>query len=240
MLYIPGILDADHVAMFRARLSTAAWADGRITGRVSVRSRQEQFAAAGGGRRCPRFERPGARGAQPQPAVLLGARCRATFLRRFSIAIGAARASATTSTMPCATTAACSAPVKRRLPPLRTDLSATLFLSAPEEYEGGELVIDDPLGARRVKLPAGDLVAVSGDLRASRRTDFTGRTAGFLLLDPEPGARFGEAQNTLRSRRRNSGARNRSRGSSCPDRPRRRLSQPPTAMDRHLRPRPVR
>jgi len=41
---------------------------------------------------------------------------------------------------------------------LRTDVSATLFLSAPEEYDGGELVIEDTYGTQRVKLPAGDLV----------------------------------------------------------------------------------
>lgn len=41
---------------------------------------------------------------------------------------------------------------------LRTDLSFTLFLSAPEEYEGGELVIDRPGESQSVKLKAGDLV----------------------------------------------------------------------------------
>ena len=45
----------------------------------------------------------------------------------------------------------------------RTDLSATLFLSAPEEYDGGELVIGDSLGERRVKLPAGDMVLYPGN-----------------------------------------------------------------------------
>jgi PKHD-type hydroxylase len=43
---------------------------------------------------------------------------------------------------------------------VRTDLSATLFLSAPEDYDGGELVIED-LG-QRIKLPAGDLILYSG------------------------------------------------------------------------------
>ncbi|MFC4762187.1 Fe2+-dependent dioxygenase [Dyella koreensis] len=42
--------------------------------------------------------------------------------------------------------------------PIRTDLSATLFLAAPEEYDGGELVIEDNFGTHSIKLPAGDLV----------------------------------------------------------------------------------
>jgi PKHD-type hydroxylase len=41
---------------------------------------------------------------------------------------------------------------------IRTDLSATLFFTSPEEYEGGELVIDDTYGAHSVKLPAGHMV----------------------------------------------------------------------------------
>jgi PKHD-type hydroxylase len=41
---------------------------------------------------------------------------------------------------------------------VRTDLAATLFLSQPDEYDGGELVIDDVYGAHTVKLPAGDMI----------------------------------------------------------------------------------
>ncbi|WP_282246869.1 Fe2+-dependent dioxygenase [Stenotrophomonas sp. PS02300] len=41
---------------------------------------------------------------------------------------------------------------------LRSDVSCTLFLNAPEDYEGGELVISDTYGEHEVKLPAGDLV----------------------------------------------------------------------------------
>jgi PKHD-type hydroxylase len=40
---------------------------------------------------------------------------------------------------------------------LRTDVSATLFLSEPHEYDGGELVIHDTFGVQRVKLPAGHM-----------------------------------------------------------------------------------
>lgn len=45
---------------------------------------------------------------------------------------------------------------------VRTDLSSTLFFSDPEEYDGGELVIQDTYGSHRVKLPAGDLVLYPG------------------------------------------------------------------------------
>lgn len=45
---------------------------------------------------------------------------------------------------------------------IRTDLSSTLFFSDPEDYDGGELVIQDTYGEQRVKLPAGDLVLYPG------------------------------------------------------------------------------
>jgi PKHD-type hydroxylase len=45
---------------------------------------------------------------------------------------------------------------------VRTDLSATLFLTAPEDYDGGELVIEDTFGPRCIKLPAGDMVLYPG------------------------------------------------------------------------------
>ena len=41
---------------------------------------------------------------------------------------------------------------------IRTDLSVTLFLSEPEDYDGGELVVEDQYGAHEIKLPAGHLV----------------------------------------------------------------------------------
>lgn len=43
-------------------------------------------------------------------------------------------------------------------PPLRSDLSLTLFLSEPESYEGGELIVDTPAGEEAVKLQAGSAV----------------------------------------------------------------------------------
>ncbi|GBQ31196.1 Fe2+-dependent dioxygenase [Gluconacetobacter azotocaptans] len=41
---------------------------------------------------------------------------------------------------------------------IRTDISATLFLTEPEEYDGGELLVHDASGTQAVKLPAGDMI----------------------------------------------------------------------------------
>ncbi|APO94589.1 Fe2+-dependent dioxygenase [Xanthomonas vesicatoria] len=46
--------------------------------------------------------------------------------------------------------------------PVRTDVSGTLFLSDPDSYDGGELVIEDTYGTQSVKLPAGHLVIYPG------------------------------------------------------------------------------
>ena len=45
---------------------------------------------------------------------------------------------------------------------VRTDISCTLFLADPDEYDGGELTVDDTFGAQRIKLPAGDMVLYPG------------------------------------------------------------------------------
>ncbi|MXY89047.1 MAG: Fe2+-dependent dioxygenase [Gammaproteobacteria bacterium] len=45
---------------------------------------------------------------------------------------------------------------------VRTDISATLFLSEPDSYSGGELIMEDTYGPVEVKLPAGDMVLYPG------------------------------------------------------------------------------
>jgi PKHD-type hydroxylase len=46
---------------------------------------------------------------------------------------------------------------------VRTDVSSTLFISSPEDYDGGELVVEDTYGTHAVKLPAGDMIVYPGD-----------------------------------------------------------------------------
>jgi len=66
---------------------------------------------------------------------------------------------------------------------IRTDLSVTLFLSEPEEYDGGELVIEDRVGQQEVKLPAGDLVLYpSTSLHLVREVTRGERVASFFWL----------------------------------------------------------
>src|SRR6185503_6561941 len=66
---------------------------------------------------------------------------------------------------------------------IRTDLSATLFLSNPEEYEGGELVVEDNYGVQSVKLPAGHMVLYPGtSLHHVRPVTRGARVASFFWI----------------------------------------------------------
>lgn len=66
---------------------------------------------------------------------------------------------------------------------VRTDLSATLFLSEPEEYAGGELVIQDTYGQQSIKLAAGSLVLYpSSSLHKVTPVTAGQRTAAFMWL----------------------------------------------------------
>jgi PKHD-type hydroxylase len=147
LLTIPDLLDADELAAVRARLAGAVWDDGRATAgpQAATVKRNRQLA--------PRGDDTQALQAIVEPA-----------LRRHPLLFSAA--------LP-----------RRWLPPLfnryggdansygdhvdqairmlpdgtrlRADLSCTLFLSDPADYDGGELVVDDPGAPLRAKLPAG-------------------------------------------------------------------------------------
>jgi PKHD-type hydroxylase len=66
---------------------------------------------------------------------------------------------------------------------IRTDLSATLFLSAPDSYDGGELLIEDTYGVHVVKLDAGHLVLYpSTSLHSVRPVTRGARVAAFFWI----------------------------------------------------------
>jgi PKHD-type hydroxylase len=149
MLHIPKVLDATQVADLRQRLTVAGWTDGRITaGYQSARAKHNL--------QLPQID-PIARelsaavrtALDRSPLFFAAALPRRVFTPLFNLykegngfgehVDNAVRYEQTGQ-------------------PVRTDLSATLFLSGPEEYDGGELVIGAASGTHRVKLPAGDLV----------------------------------------------------------------------------------
>ena len=150
LLQVAQVLDAGEVARLRQRLAGAAWIDGNATsGHQSAKAKaNEQLAEDSADARelgeavlaalarSPLFF-SAALPKQVFPPLFNRYREGMTFGAHVDAAIRA------------------HAPSKVRL---RTDLSATLFLSPPEEYDGGELVVEDTYGTHSAKLAAGDLV----------------------------------------------------------------------------------
>ena len=95
---------------------------------------------------------------------------------------------------------------------IRTDLSVTLFLSEPDEYDGGELIVEDHYGSHEVKLPAGHLVLYPASSLHMVTPITRGHAGGVVLLAAKHDPRRPRAQPDLRSRHRNSGACQRSGG----------------------------
>ncbi len=66
---------------------------------------------------------------------------------------------------------------------IRTDLSATLFFSQPDEYDGGELMVEDTYGTHSVKLPAGHMILYpSTSLHHVRPVTRGARLASFFWI----------------------------------------------------------
>ena len=66
---------------------------------------------------------------------------------------------------------------------LRSDISCTLFLSEPDEYDGGELIVSDTYGEHEVKLPAGDaIIYPSSSLHRVQPVTRGARTAAFFWV----------------------------------------------------------
>ncbi len=156
LLQIPDVLTADQVAKARELLENADWADGRITaGYQSARAKDNA--------QLPE-DSPVAR---ELGAIVLEALSRnSTF---FSAALPRRiypplfnRYAGGQSFGFHVDNAVRYDRSRGGAEPVRTDLSATLFFSEPEDYDGGELVIEDTYGTHSVKLRAGDMVLYPG------------------------------------------------------------------------------
>jgi PKHD-type hydroxylase len=150
LLRIPAVLTKDEVTRCRRLVDGAEWVDGRVTaGHQSMRVKDNEQV---------REDHPAAREAGDivldalarQPLFMSAALPLKVFPPLFNRYAGgqtfgdhvdnAVRQVTNGSTR------------------VRTDLSSTLFLTAPEDYDGGELVIEDTYGSHAVKLPEGDLI----------------------------------------------------------------------------------
>ena len=157
MVRIPGLLSQEQVAHVRGVLAATDWVDGKVTAGA-------QSAAAKHNLQVPE-NAPAARALGEMILTALGQNARFTsaslamrvfppLFNRYDTGMdfGAHIDNAIRF-------------VKGANIRVRTDISATLFLTDPDEYDGGELVIEDTYGTHSVKLPAGDLVLYSATSR---------------------------------------------------------------------------
>jgi PKHD-type hydroxylase len=156
LLHVKQVLSADELRRAREILASAAWADGRVTAGV-------QSAAAKNNEQLPQTSEAAT---ALQQIVLGGLNRHAVF---FSAALPRRifpplfnRYGGTANAFGDHVDNAVRFVPGDRGERVRTDLSCTLFLAEPDEYHGGELTIDDPFGAQRIKLPAGDLLLYPG------------------------------------------------------------------------------
>ena len=154
LLHIPGILDRTQVARFRAALEEAPWVDGRQTvGAQGAQVKRNLQLAEDAPLR-------GELGAEVlaalarSPLFFAAALPLRTLPPRFNRYEGGGEYGLHVDG------AVMALPPEAGQPPgyMRSDVSCTLFLSEPDEYDGGGLVVDDTYGQHEVKLPAGDLI----------------------------------------------------------------------------------
>ena len=156
LLSIPDVLTAEQVARCRQRLQQAGWADGRITaGHQSAKAKDNlqlpedsEVARELGALVCDAVQANSTffSAALPRriyPPLFNCYRDGQSFGFHVDNAVRYDRSGGGSH-------------------PVRTDLSATLFLSDPDEYDGGELVIEDTYGVQQIRLPAGHMVLYPG------------------------------------------------------------------------------
>jgi PKHD-type hydroxylase len=150
LLHVPDVLTPDQVAQTRQLLDRAQWVDGRATaGHQSALAKDNMQVAEGdpSGRQAGEAV---VRALERNPLFLSAALPLKVFPPLFNRYQGGQSFGTHVDN------------AVRQVPGtphrVRTDLSATLFLAAPEEYDGGELTVEDTYGVHSVKLPAGHMI----------------------------------------------------------------------------------
>ena len=148
LLHIEGVLTLEQVARFRDRLAASDWVDGKVTaGEQSARvKRNLQVPEDSATARELGEEVLTALGRNAEfVSAALPLRVFPPLFNRYDVGMG--------FDTHVDNAIRFSGPVR-----YRTDVSATLFLTDPGDYDGGELIVEDSFGEHAVKLPAGDLI----------------------------------------------------------------------------------
>jgi PKHD-type hydroxylase len=154
LVHIPQVLNADQVARCRTVMDQAAWTDGRVTAGFQSAQVKKNLQLP---EDAPEAQELGGLvmlALKRSPLFLSAALPHTVFPPLFNrydsgMTFGAHIDNAIRQSLD-----------GQRI---RTDISATLFLSGPDEYDGGELTVEDTYGSHAVKLPAGDLVIYPAD-----------------------------------------------------------------------------
>ncbi len=150
LVHVPAVLSADEASRFCARLAGAVWGDGRVTAGPqsgAVKHNQQLPEDSDAARELGTRVLNALENAPLFVSAALPARVFPPLFNRYAegMDFGAHIDNA-----------------MRRVPGSRlsipTDLSATLFLSPPESYDGGELAIEETYGTQSVKLAVGDMI----------------------------------------------------------------------------------
>jgi PKHD-type hydroxylase len=150
LITIPNVLSAADAAQARAKLETADWVDGKVTAGYQAQKVKENQQLPEGSPLAIELGDMVLKGLARSPVFMSGALPLRVFPPMFNRYAGGGHfgSHVDTAIRQVVTTA-------QRI---RADVSATLFLTPPEEYDGGELIVEDSYGEHRVKLPAGHMV----------------------------------------------------------------------------------
>ena len=148
LLQIPGVLNKDEVAQVMRELGEGAFEDGRVTAGVVARELKNNLqlkSDAEAAKKCA-------------PLILSAMRRNATF---YNLALPHRIHGPIFNRYDVGMTYGSHVDNAIMGDEVRSDVSATLFLSPPDSYEGGELILQEHQSERRIKLPAGAMVVYS-------------------------------------------------------------------------------
>jgi PKHD-type hydroxylase len=176
LITIDQVLTQDEVRQFRAHLDAAAWQDGALTAGTLARGIKHNQQLADGTEPALSLGQHILQALGRNPLFVSAALPSKIYPPKFNRYAGGgtygAHVDSAVMALPGTQTT------------LRSDLSATLFLAEPDEYDGGELEIETAFGAQAVKLEAGDMVLYpSSSLHRVTPVTRGARVASFFWIE---------------------------------------------------------